>query len=254
MNHTLHKLSRSFALILVLLCLPSCQPSEAQAQWKETECSSLLTPTEDFGQEYLDSFIFFGESTTYHMKDREVLLGGKETDRVWAPDSGTVNLDHTVEGLLLRYPDTGELLTVGEAAAKKKPSRMMLTFGLNGAVQKIRRGERYYKRCYGALIQAIRRASPETRIVLQSAFPVAENMDMSRYSITAAELNRYIDRINEWTREVAEEYGLGYLNTAEILKNEEGFLYAEYQVGDGHHLTRSAYLEILSYIRTHGYE
>ena len=251
MNNTL---SRFSILLLVLLLLPSCAYASVAHSEADTECSVLLLPTEDMGEEYLDSFIFFGESTTYHMKDREVLRDGKETRQIWAPDSGTVNLNLTTSTLPLRYPDTGEQLTLGEAAARKKPRYLVLTFGLNGAVQKVKRGEAYYKACYRALIDCVREASPDTRIILQSAFPVSDCMDVSRYSVSVEELNGCIDRLNLWTRELSEEYGLRYLNTAEILKDEQGFLRSSLQVGDGHHLTREAYLEILYYIRTHGYQ
>lgn len=215
--------------------------------------STILQEGADMGQSYLDSFIFLGESTTYHLKSRGVLSGGTNTRQVWGPDSGTVNLDHTVITLRIRYPDTGEYLTVGEAAARKKPKFMILTFGLNGAVQNVRRGKEYYKSCYRALIDAICEASPETKVILQSCFPVAANMDMSHYSCTLDELNGYIDTINGWILELAEEHDLRYLNTAEILKDENGRLKPSYQSGDGHHLTRDAYLVILQYIRTHGY-
>ena len=251
MNSTL---SRILSLILSLLCLSSCRASPPEVPVKETECVSWLTPTEDMGEEYLDSFLFFGESTTYHMKDREVLRDGRNTEQILAPDSGTVNLDHTTLSLPLRDPETGEYVTVEEAIRRRKPKRLMLTFGLNGAVQKVRRGAEYYKTCYRALIDCVRRVSPDTAIILQSAFPVAKNMNMQRYSVSVEELNRAIDQINVWTHELADEYGIGYLNTAEILKDAEGYLKIEYQVGDGHHLTRDAYLEILYYIRTHGYK
>ena len=175
-----YKLLRILSLTLSLLMLGGCVRQEEIPASAEEEDKALLEETEDYGQDYLDSFIFFGESTTYHMKDRAVLRDGKDTRQVWAPDSGTVNLDTTTSSLLIRYPETGEYLTVGEAAAKKQPSYMMLTFGLNGAVQNVKRGAEYFKSCYLALIHSILSASPQTKIILQSAPPVAEEMDMSR--------------------------------------------------------------------------
>ena len=76
---------------------------------------------------------------------------------------------------------------------------------------------------------------------------------MSRYSVSLRELNEYIDLINSWTASLADEEGLGYLATSEILKDANGNLKMEYQVGDGHHLTTEAYREMLYYIRTHPY-
>lgn len=257
MSKNLFRIVLPLLLILSLTACRSDQSMSASADGlteSEPLSSALLAETEDRGQDYLDRFIFFGESTTYHLKSRGVLSGGTETRQVWAPDGGTVNLDATTPTLRLRFPDTGEYLTVAEAAARKRPDYLVLTFGLNGAPANVRRGADYYKSCYRGLIDAIRAASPETKIILQSAFPVASNMDMSRYTVTLDELNDQIRTLNGWTLELAEELGLRYLNTAELLTNSAGRLYDRYQAGDGHHLTREAYLEILHYIRTHGYQ
>ncbi len=205
----------------------------------------------DMGQEYIDSFIFFGESTTYHLKSRGVLSDGTNTLQVWGTKSCTAKLDITIKELRIVYPETNELMTVGEAAARKKPKRMFLCFGLNGAVGNIKKGAEHFKTCYRLLIDEIKKSSPSTEIFLASAFPVAENMDMSRYTVDVDTLNSYIATINSWTRELANEYGISYLNVAEPLTDSRGRLCIEYQVGDGHHLTAEAYKLVLKYIRTH---
>ena len=258
-------------LILTLaahLCLSllSCSKDKEQDESSEsftseapadTEVSSLYTTllceSEDRGMSYIDSFIFIGESTTYHMKSRGVLSGGTETKQIWSPKSGTMTLDLTADKIKIVYPETDEELTFFEAAKRKRPEYIIMTFGLNGAVQNINRGEDYFKACYKKLINAIKSASPNTKIILQSAFPVAENMDMSDYSVDLKTLNEYIDTINEWTYTLAEQEKLRYLDTAEILKDNNNNLKPEYQSGDGYHLTEQAYKQILYYIRTHGY-
>ncbi|MBQ8140828.1 MAG: hypothetical protein IJ038_03930 [Clostridia bacterium] len=252
------KIRLSIFLIITVLCcsLASCvsEPAEASLELSDSEAySATLSETEDYGQEYIDSLIFIGESTTYHLKSRGVLKDGENTRQVWAPKSGTVNLDMGTKNLKIVYPNTSELLTCAEAAEKAKPEYVIFTFGLNGAVNNVRKGEEYYKSCYRSLINSVREASPDTKIILQSAFPIASNMDMSNYSVDLQTLNEYIDVINLWTLELACEDGLRYLNTAEILKDGQGLLRFELQAGDGHHLTAEAYREILSYIRTHGY-
>jgi len=245
----------SLSLLAVLLTSTACRANEPLPTLQSTTgetASAILSGTEDLGAEYLDSFVFFGESPTYHLKSRGVLRGGKETTQVWGTDNGTAMLDPTIASLRIRYPETGELLTVSEAVAKKRPARMLLCFGLNGAVQFKKRGGDYFKDCYRLLVNEIKAASPQTKIVIASCFPVAENMDMSRYSVTLDELNKIIDEINGWAFELCEEEDLSYLAVNEVLKDERGRLKTEYQNGDGHHLTREAYLEILKYLRTHG--
>ena len=254
-NNIILRLSSLSLLLSVLLVSTACQAKQtlptANEDTVET-ASALLSSTEDLGEEYLDSFVFLGESTTYHIKSRGVLRGGTNTTQVWGTDNGTAMLDPTIASLRIRYPETGELLTVSEAVKKKHPKRMLLCFGLNGAVQFKKRGSDYFKDCYRLLVNEIKAASPQTNIVIASCFPVAENMDMTRYSVTLDELNGIIDKINAWALELCEEEELSYLAVNEILKDERGRLKTEYQNGDGHHLTREAYLEILKYLRTHG--
>ena len=254
-------------LCLISASLASCKaPKNDGAQTAEPQSTladssdakvmqnsdALLPLCEDKGMSYIDSFIFFGESTTYHLKSRGVLSGGKDTKQVWANKSGTMKLDLSIDKQKIIYPETNELITVGEAAAKRKPKYILLTFGLNGAVQNVKMGEEYFKRCYKKLIGAIRASSPNTTIILQSAFPVAENMDMSAYSVTLKTLNEYIDLQNSWSYSLACEENCKYLDTSSVLKDENNNLKTEYQVGDGHHLTAEAYEQILYYIRTHG--
>ena len=260
MNQSIKKLSSLLLCPLLCLTLSTCQRRSPQAvsqtltENEETNSSPLLGVTEDRGEAYLDSFVFFGESTTYHLKSRGVLKGGTKTTQVWGADNGTAALDSTITTLRIRYPETGELLTVAEAAAKKRPAYLLLSFGLNGAVGNVKRGKEYFQGCYRALIQEIRNASPDTRILLASCYPVAENMDMSRYSVSVDQLNERIRTLNGWTMELCEREGLRFLDLAEPLTDEDGRLSLCYQNGDGHHLTEGAYRRVLSYIRTHGYQ
>ena len=247
-------------LILTLissLCLTlvSCRSDEQKGADTDVMKSDevLLKESADAGEGYINSFIFIGESTTYHMKSRGVLSAGRDTKQVWAPKGGTMTLDLAADKIKIVYPETGEELTVFEAAARKQPEYLVMTFGLNGAPQNIRRGEEYFGECYKKLINAVRSASGDTKIILQSAFPVAKNMDMSAYSIDLRTLNEYIDTINEWTYRIAEEEDCKYLDTNKILKDKSNNLRDEFQSGDGYHLNAEAYKKILYYIRTHAY-
>lgn len=257
-------ISFCFAAVLLaslVLSVISCSRNETDrlvtdaltASQSDAMCG-VLARSDDLGKEYIDQFIFLGESTTYHLKSRGVLSGGTDTKQVWAPKSGTLMLDATTADCRIIYPESNEEMDLCEAMKIKRPEYMLLTFGLNGAVGSISRGSEYFKDCYLKLIEALRSASPDTVIILGSCFPIATNMDMRNYTVDVSTLNGYIDTINEWTLSLATEEGLPFLNTAEVLKDEEGMLRLEYQVGDGHHLTAEAYKMILQYIRTHGYK
>lgn len=248
-------------LLLLLLCvahaLSACVKPDVTGDLSDTEASRLalnaeLAASKDMGDEYIDSIIFIGESTTYHLKSREVLKNGRNTRQVWSTSAGTMTLDMGIVDVRIVYPDTLEEITIGEAAARKKPEIFVLTFGLNGVVGKIKRGEEYYKSCYMALVNEIKSNSPDSKIIIQACPPVAENMDVSAYSVNVSTLNEYIDVLNAWAREMCAEQGIYYLASDSVLKDERGYLADEYQAGDGYHLTAAAYEKMLYYIRTHG--
>ena len=188
---------------LLIFVMTSCDNSNQEKTFTsplvddhpQNASAVFLEQSEDMGQEYIDSFIFLGESTTYHMKNRKVLSGGSNTLQVWGPKSGTLLLDASTANCRIVFPETGEEMDIGTAMKLKQPKFIVLTFGLNGATISISKGAEYFKACYEKLIDTIISASPKTHVIIQSCFPVAKNMDMSSYSVSVSSLNRYIDII-----------------------------------------------------------
>ena len=133
-----------------------------------------LTETADMGQAYQDSIIFVGDSTTAHLRSRGVLTGGTETRQVWVPSDNTLLLDFNITKKKIVYPATGIEMTIAEATEKDKPAYMILTIGLNGITSFVN-NKNLYQNCYGSLIDTIKKASPDTKIILQSVYPVAAN-------------------------------------------------------------------------------
>ena len=54
--------------------------------------TTILGETADAGQAYIDKLTFLGDSTTYGLWYYNVLTGGRETNQVWTPKSGTLAL------------------------------------------------------------------------------------------------------------------------------------------------------------------
>ncbi len=205
--------------------------------------SSSLKEGADAGQAYQDKIIFAGDSTTHHLRNREVLPGGKNTTQVWTPTSGTLTLAYVLTAKIL-YPETNTEMTIIEAAGIKKPEIMVITLGMNGISFM---DEKNFKTVYASLIQGILEQSPNTKIILQSIFPRAQSVNENYASITQDMINTG----NVWISELAQECGVYYLDTQTILKDESGYLRAEYGVQDGIHISKEGYLAILQYIRTH---
>ena len=237
------------AMLVLLLILtvvffitkPSSKPVEPPVTG-EPDDGVTLPQTPDAGIAYQDSIIFVGDSLTAHLVSRGVLTGGSDTKQVWCPENSMMNLNSEVTATKIVYPETGEKMTVAEAAAKAKPAIMVITLGTDWGVSYL--GESEFKACYSALVKAIKQASPDTRIILQSIFPVTDfcpNLN-----------NTKIDTANKWVKAIAAENGCRYLDTQSVLKDEKNNLKAEYcNSTDGIHLDANAYKVILQYIRTH---
>ena len=214
-----------------------------------------LAESPDAGAEYQDALIFLGESTTAHLKSRGVLSGGKRTAQVWADESGTMRLGAKIATQTIIYPPTGEKLTIAEAVALEKPAYMVLSFGLNGIVGFFEKPETY-ERYYQSLIDIIQNASPQTAIILQTVYPVTSPKKPSdwHFSHSPERVNEWIDSINQLLpRIAAANTAVMVVDSASVLKNESGHLKPQYSIGDGIHLTKDAYREVLAYLRTHAY-
>ena len=250
MNRTL----RSFMILLTVWTVCLSLGGTVLSVFAD-EDAYLLAETPDAGAEYQDSLIFLGESTTAHLKSRGVLSKGRHTEQVWADESGTMRLGPKIATQTIIYPKTGEKMTIAEAVALEKPTYTVLSFGLNGILGFSEKSETY-ERYYQSLIDIIQRASPKTSIILQTVYPVTAPQNASdwHFSQSPEEINERIERINQsLPRIAATNTGVMVVDSASILKDENGQLKPQYCIGDGIHLTEDAYRAVLTYLRTHAY-
>lgn len=222
---------------------PSSDTSPSNNNGNDGEEDGVTLPqTPDAGIAYQDSIIFVGDSLTAHLINRGVLTGGTDTKQVWRSESNMINLNSEVTSAKIIFPGTGEKMTIANAAKEAKPSILVITLGTDWGVSYLSESE--FKECYSGLIQQIQKASPKTKIILQSIFPV---------TATCSTLdNTKIDTANKWVKAIAADNGCHYLDTQSILKDENNCLKEEYcNSNDGIHLGKNAYEAILQYIRTH---
>ena len=232
--------------------IPSAETTPPSKDTVTTPPSTVMGETADFGMEYIDKMIFFGESTTSHLSSRGVLTNGKETNQVWSEASNTRTLSSKITSQIISTPGNVKGLTVVEACKQEKPEYMVFSFGLNGVLDFIS-DKQSFVNAYTNLISSVQKVSPNTKIILQSIYPIAEtNNDFSRDGLT---VDRYILTLNSWVEEIAENNeNVRYCDTASVLRNELNALKPEYDIGDGVHLTKAAYEQILLYLRTHGWQ
>ena len=190
---------------------------------------------------YVDKLVFFGDSTTHGMKAYKV-FGSRDTTQVWTPTSGTLALFRAMTDLIYN-PVTGEEQQIGALAASVKPEYLIMTLGVNGVSMM---EEDYFKEEYQNVVNAILKNSPDTKLILQSIYPVAKSYENQK-SIN----NTKICAANEWIAEIADAYGLPYLNTYSALVGADGYLPESYQNGDGMHLNSEGFAAIMQYVKTH---
>ena len=83
-------------------------------------------------------------------------------------------------------------------------------------------------------------------MVLQSIYPVGIN-----YKSVRDINNKKISQANVWIAQLAQEYGLSYLNTAEALLGGNGFIKEEIVGSDSLHIGPGGYDIVLNYLLTH---
>lgn len=227
----------------------SADPGQVTAPPAETQQPNLpsaeLLETSDAGQEYVDKLIFLGDSTTNGLKYYGVLSDGTATTQVWVPASATLALFNQSIATIV-YPETGEEITIAAAVEAKQPEYLVITLGVNGVATM---DEDYFKSEYGALVQSIQAASPDTKIILNAIYPVMTEYSNKDNGIS----NEKIRAANMWIRDVAASNNVKFLNAASAVTGEDGSLPNEY-CNDGQlHLNAEGFNKVLAYIRTHAY-
>ena len=207
----------------------------------------VLAETEDMGQEYIDKFVFIGNSITYRMASEYIL----PFSQVWVPIMGTMSLGNVLITDINYYPpddiDNPVEMSIEEAAALRKPEYVMITLGTHDASWMT---EDQLKDIYIQLVRQIQRNSPDTKIICNSILPVGEQIIDPAENIHNAE----IIVANEWIRDVAEITGTRFLNSFEVMVDETGNMPVEFSPYDGIHLTDAGYNTLFKYIRTHAYQ
>ena len=134
-------------------------------------------------------------------------------------------------------------MTLAEAVRLKKPQILVITVGVSGGAGVLPR-ERFIA-TYREMLDSVRRASPSTKILVQSILPLSDRSvkhykNLTKNSITEA---------NGWIRGLCRELGVPYLDThALLIDPATGYLKAEYQNDEYMHLTSAAYAIVLENI------
>ena len=202
-----------------------------------------LGESADAGQGYVNSLTFLVDSTLIGLRDSGILtVNGQATTQVWGSAAGNLPVA-TLSDCLIRYPGDGSDLSPANAALVTKPSRLVLCLGSDALSQV---DEAAFKSNYSALIESLRRASPDTVIIvcsLPSVVPDYNGADgLSSYLVGNA---------NDWIRDVCSETGVYYADSGAALRDANGTLMSEYASANGKTLNAAGLSVFLNYLRSH---
>ncbi len=211
----------------------------------QTAGATRLGLTADAGREYLDKIVFLGDSTTYGFIPyyNAGYTALPKPEQVWTPKVGYLTLPY-YKSAKVYLRAIGEEYSIADAAALVKPELMVITLGIDGIALV---GKDDFIAVYKQLIGEIQAAIPNTKIILNSIYPVADS-----YKYQGDINNGKINNANGWIESIAVELGLPFLYSWEALA-VNGKLPESAHNGDGLHLTGESLTKIAEYIRTHAY-
>ena len=201
--------------------------------------SALLTETADAGTEYLDSTLFLGDSNTVRLYNNGLISLQQLCAKEGIGTQVALN-----EGIVTFKNDTTHY-TIAQAVAKMKPRRVVMTFGTNDTGMEVAD----FISNYTALVQAIQEAYPYTDLIVNTVPPIPENHSNYPHMDQAK-----VDDFNMALLNMCEQLGVKFLNTAEVLKGENGYGQPDYYTDGDIHLKSAGLKAALNYLRTHAYQ
>ncbi len=201
--------------------------------------SALLTETADAGNAYQEQTLFIGDSNTVRLYANGLISLQQFCAKEGIGTSAALN-----EGIVTFKRDDNRY-TIAQAVAKMKPRRVVIMLGTNDNSM----STEDFIGNYTALVQAIQASYPYTDIIVNTVPPVPSNhsnypnMDQTR-----------IDDFNMALLTMCEQLGVKFLNSAEALKDANGYGNIDYYQSGDIHLKPAGLKALLKYLRTHAYE
>lgn len=191
-------------------------------------------PADPVEDTYFDDAVFLGDSRTEGFR----LYSGLNTGKYLYATGATVAsvFNKSVDTPLGKMP----LL---DALQQMDCGKIYVMLGVNELGWN---GTDIFRNQSAKLIERLQADHPDATIVIQSILPVSAKQDAKGSYVN----NQRIDAYNQVLQELAETYGVVYLNEAEAVMDEDGYLRADWNF-DGVHLNKAGCQAWLDYLRTH---
>lgn len=196
--------------------------------------SPVVEESEPVEDTYFDDVLFLGDSRTegFHLYS-----GLKTGSYLYATGA-------TVESVFTKSVNTPKgKMPMLDALAQMDCGKIYVMLGVNELGWN---GTDIFRNQTAKMIERIRTDHPDATLVIQSILPVSAKQDAKHSYVN----NQRISAYNQVLQELAEQYELPYLNVAEAVSDENGYLRADWNF-DGVHLNKAGCQAWLNYLRTH---
>lgn len=196
--------------------------------------SPVVEESEPVEDTYFDDVLFLGDSRTegFHLYS-----GLKTGSYLYATGA-------TVESVFTKSVNTPKgKMPMLDALAQMDCGKIYVMLGVNELGWN---GTDIFRNQTAKMIERIRTDHPDAALVIQSILPVSAKQDAKHSYVN----NQRISAYNQVLQELAEQYELPYLNVAEAVSDENGYLRADWNF-DGVHLNKAGCQAWLNYLRTH---
>lgn len=202
-----------------------------------------LPSTQDNGIEAVFNFTFLCDSTIVGINDYSSSYGGNAKANLWTDNGGGLSAQKAATTTIV-YPGDGSLITPSNAAMVAQPKRIVIYIGGDDLAAA---SEESFKAGYAQLINSLRSASPESKIICSSIASVS-----SAYPGSDGLNKELIASANTWIRDISIQNGTYFCDLAAVLNGDDGYLKDEYASPDGRTVGSAGIARIVEYFRYHG--
>ena len=215
----------------------------ALGQSAESGSVMELPATQDNGIESVFNFTYLCDSTIVGINDYAASYGGNATAQLWT-DNGSGLAAASAATTQIVYPGDGSMITPSNAAMVAQPKRLVIYIGGDDLASAT---EESFKAGYTQLINSVRSASSETKIICCSVASVG-----SAYPGSDGLTKELVAQANGWIKDICIQNGTYFADLASILNDESGYLKDEYVSPDGRSVGSAGIARIVEYFRYHG--
>ena len=206
----------------------------------DTTLGAVLPQTGEAGSDYLTSTVFVGDQYT-----QSIQTANQITLNQFA-GAADLKVGDLIRNTCIYFQDDATAYTVPQAMGMMKPRRVLVTLGSNNVSADLSLDA--FLQDYKQALQAIAAGYSYCDIIVNSVPPVLKTSE------NAAQNQSVIDQINQALAAMCDTEGYKFLNSAETLKNADGYGETAYFDASTKLFNGAGINSLFAYMRSHAYE